>query len=420
MKTLFRNATVSDKNSSFNGKKVDILIASGKIEKIASSLNEKADEEIDLKGAFVSPGFLDLQASYCDPGLEHKETLKTGAAAAVKGGFTHVLVMPDSQPVMSGKTIVDYISNHSKSLPVNMIPCGSVSQKFDGENLAEMYDMWQSGARAFFDVNHYVRAGLMSRALLYAKNFGGKVFSLPYDPSLAPGGLMHEGVVSTSLGLKGIPELAEEIVVQRDLHLAAYHNAPVHFAGISAPRSFEYISEAIKKGTDVTSHLPAYLLFFTDEDLTGFDTHLKVIPPLRSAGIKDALIDAVVKGKCDAIASHHTPQDTESKSVEFDHAEFGMIAQETAFSAAFTVLERKMKVEEITALFSHGPRRVLGLPEIKIESGYDADLSIFSTNEEWVYAKSDTRSLSANTPFEGKKLKGKIIGTFTKGSYNKA
>lgn len=421
MKTLLKKVVIADKKSPHNGKSVDVLIEDGIIKKIADTLTDKDAVLIETDAnTYISPGFVDLQASYCDPGYEHKETLQSGSAAAVKGGFTHVLVMPDTQPVVSGKTIVEYMINHGKTSAVHLIPCGSLSQKFNGEDLSEMYDMWQSGARAFYDVNRYVKAGLMSRAMLYAKNFGGPVFSFPFDPSLAPGGMMHEGLVATTLGMKGIPEIAEEIVVKRDIALAEYNEAGVHFAGISSALSPDLIAEARKKGIKASAHLPAYLLYFTDEDLQDFNTNLKLNPPLRTDEIRKKLIRAIADGKIDAIASHHCPQDPESKTVEFDQAEFGMIAQETAFSSAWTMLSPLMKIEDVVDLFSAGPRRILQMPEQVIQEGSVAELSFFNPDEQWVYAEKDTASASANTPFTGKSLRGKIKGVFCKGKFIRA
>lgn len=418
MKTLLKNAKVVDAHSAHNGKTVDLLIENGIISRIGNNLTASDAQTIDLGGACIAPGFVDLHSSLCDPGFEYKETLESGAAAALKGGFTHLLVMPDSAPAVSGKTQVEYILNKGKHLPVNMLVCGSLSHQLKGEDLAEMYDMQQSGAVAFFDVNRYVKAGLMSRALLYAKNFGGKIFSAPFDPSLAPGGMMHEGVVATTLGMKGIPEIAEEIVIRRDLALAEYNETGLHFAGISSPLSVSLINEARKKGMQMSCHIPAYLLSFTDEDLREFDTHLKVQPPVRPEKTRKELIALIKNGSIDAIASCHSPEDPESKTVEFDHAENGMIGLETAFAAAHTALHKEMKAEDIVKLFGEGPRRILGMPALHITEGAEASLTCFDAEIEWTFSKNDVASRSKNTPYIGKQLKGKIRGVFCKNQYH--
>jgi dihydroorotase len=418
MKLLFKNVTITDKGGPHHGKTTDILVENGVLSKVGDALKAEGAEVVDAKGWHVAVGFMDLCASFCDPGLEHKETLETGAQAALQGGYTHVLVMPSTQPVVSGKTQVEYIVNRGKSLPVNIMVCGSLSSKMDGENLSEMYDMQQAGAVAFYDHNHYVRAGLMSRALLYAKNFGGRIFSLPFDASLAPGGLMHEGVAATTMGLKGIPEISEEIVVMRDLALAEYNNAPVHFAAISSPRSLELIREARKKNIQVTAQIPAYQFSFTDEDLTGFDTHLKVIPPFRTATVHEQLVEGLKDNTITALASFHHPEDPESKTVEFDHAENGMIGLETAFASAWTALQGKVDLDVLVEKFTNGPRRVLGFPEVHISEGIGADLTFFDPQSEFTFTTKHIASRSKNSPFIGKTLKGQIKGVVTKGHWS--
>jgi len=418
MKFLFKQVTITDKNGPHHGKTTDLLVENGVLTKLGDGLKADGAEVIEAKGMHVSVGFMDLCASFCDPGLEHKETLESGAQAAIRGGFTHVLVMPSTQPVVSGKTQVEYIVNRGKSLPVNVMVCGSLSSKMDGENISEMYDMQQAGAVAFYDHNRYVRAGLMSRALLYAKNFGGRIFSLPFDASLAPGGLMHEGVAATTMGLKGIPEISEEIVVMRDLALAEYNDAPVHFAAVSTPRSLELIREARKKNIHVTAQIPAYQFSFTDEDLTGFDTHLKVIPPFRSADIHAQLIEGVKDNTITAFASFHHPEDPESKTVEFDHAENGIIGLETAFASAWTALQGKVELDVVVEKFTNGPRRVLGFPEVHIAEGVPADLTFFDPQAEFTFTAKHIASRSKNSPFVGKNLKGQMKGVMTKGAWN--
>ena len=243
MKILIRNAIVTGKNSPHNGKKKDILIDKDVIVKIEENCNDQADEVLEANGLHISAGFVDMCANVCDPGDEHKENVETAIKAAAAGGFTTIVAMPGTKPAISGKSQVEYLINKSNSHTVSILPCGSLSANLDGENLSEMYDMKMAGAVAFCDYKNYVKAGLMSRAMLYAKNFGGKIMSFPNEKSISNGGMMHEGLQSTLLGLKGNPELAEEIQVIRDIYLAEYNNTVIHFIAVSSAKSVVHRKE---------------------------------------------------------------------------------------------------------------------------------------------------------------------------------
>ncbi|MFZ5554595.1 MAG: dihydroorotase [Bacteroidota bacterium] len=415
MKLLIRNILVTGKNSPHNGKKKDILIDRGIITRVDDQCNEAADEVVEANGLHISAGWVDMCANVCDPGEEHKETLETAAAAALAGGFTTIVAMPGTKPPVSGKSQVEYIMSKSTPLPVTILPCGSLSAQMDGENISEMYDMKLAGAVAFCDYKNYVKAGLMSRAMLYAKNFGGRIMSFPNEISISKGGMMHEGIQSTLLGLKGIPELAEEIQVIRDIYLAEYNQTGIHFVAVSSAKSVDLIKAAKSKGWNVSCQVAAHQLYFTDADLEEFNTSLKVIPPLRTASINRALEEGLKNGTIDCICSDHCPQDPESKNVEFDHAEYGIIGLETAFGAANAVLSKHMKTDEIVEKMTTNPRKLLGLERIEVEVGSKAELTIFDPEKEWTFTEKDIRSKSKNTPFIGKKLKGKAIAIFNKG-----
>ncbi|MBS1565366.1 MAG: dihydroorotase, partial [Bacteroidetes bacterium] len=241
MKVLLKQVNITDPASPYQHSRKDIFIADGVIRQIADTIEEKADQTIRQDGLCVSPGWVDLFAHFCDPGYEHRETLHTGAAAAAAGGYTTVFVTPDTKPVLDSKTLVEYVVQQSKSLPVQLLPIGAITRNTDGKELAEMYDMHASGAIAFGDGQNAVQsAGLLLKALQYVKAINGVIIQLPEDKSIAPHGLMHEGIISTRLGLPGKPMMAEELIVARDIKLVRYAGSRLHFTGVSSPKSLEY------------------------------------------------------------------------------------------------------------------------------------------------------------------------------------
>jgi dihydroorotase len=309
MKILVRQATIADPDSSFNGQVMDLLINENLVSKIASHITEAADEVIEAQGLIVSPGWVDVFSHFADPGYEYKETLETGAAAAAAGGFTQVFVLPNTQPVVDNKTQAEYISQRSRTLPVTIHPLGAITKGIEGKDLAEMYDMRNSGAIAFTDGNSPVQSpGLFLKALQYVKAFDGVLVQVPLDKSIGAGGLINEGVISTRLGLPGIPALAEEVIIKRDLDLLRYTQSKLHITGISTKNSLALIGAAKKEGLNISCSVTPYHLFFCEEDMQTYDTNLKVNPPLRSKEDMLALREAVADGSVDCIASHHMPR----------------------------------------------------------------------------------------------------------------
>lgn len=419
MNILLKKVIVADPLSGFNGTVTDILIHNGVIQLMAENIEQEADSTLTFNGnVYVSPGWTDLFAHFADPGFEHKETLLSGAASAVAGGYTQVMVLPNTNPPVTNKTGVEYIVQKSKLLPVSILPLGAISKNADGKELSEMYDMYNSGAVAFTDgLQPMQSADLLLKALQYVKTFDGVILQVPADKSISGGGLMNEGIVSTRLGLPGIPAIGEELMIKRDLALLHYTGSRLHFTGISTATGVELIREAKQKGARVTCSATPYHLYFCDEDLTGYDTNLKVSPPLRSAADREAVRNAVLDGTVDCIATHHIPQHWDDKICEFEYAKNGMIGLQTSFAAINTVLPQ-LTIDRLIQLFSIQARKIVHLPQATIAEGKVAELTLFSRDEQSRLTKQSLKSISANTPFLETTLQGKVLGTITNGVFN--
>jgi dihydroorotase len=406
MNLLISSATVIDPQSVFHNQVADILIIDGQINKIAQHIEADA-AIIDASGKFISPGFFDLNCNIGELGLETKEDLQTGTAAAAAGGFTGLALMPNSHPPVHSKAEVEYLLNRSRNNLVDIFPLGSISYKREGKDLAEMFDMYQSGAKAFTDGDRPVQdAGLMERALLYAKGFDAVIFSYPEDTAIAGKAKIHEGDMSTRLGMKGIPALAEELMIARDLYLAEYTGSKIHFTTISVARSVDLIRNAKRQGLQVTCDVAAHHLLLTDEALSDFDSLYKVKPPLRTRADVQALLNGLNDGTIDAIVSQHTPHEVEHKDVEFEVAEFGMTGLQTAFSLA---VQAGLSPEQLVEKMAVNPRNILGIKNATIAENSEANVIIFDWNAEWIFDRAVNRSKSYNSPFLNQKLKGKIL-----------
>jgi dihydroorotase len=411
MTVLIKQARIIDPSSPHNETTQDILVESGIIKNIGNQLDTDEGETFTGNGVHVSPGWVDIFANFADPGYEFRETLESGSRAAAAGGFTDVFLIPNTRPVTDNKSQVEYLSRKSGSLAANIHPIGAVSKNTDGKDLAEMYDMRNSGAIAFSDgINPVQSAGLLLKALQYVKAFDGVIIQIPDDKSIGANGLVHEGIASTRLGLAGKPMMAEELLVARDIKLARYAESKLHFTGITSPRSLDYIRRAKDAGLPVTCSVTPYHLFFTDEDLKDYDTNLKVYPPLRSAAEQKVLLNAVADGTIDCIATHHMPQDYDSKVLEFEYAKNGMTGLETCYPVLKTILP-EVSEKRWVELMCVNPRRIFGLPQPVINKNEKACLTLFSPSGKTNIGAGGFYSRSGNTPFAGKELKGEVYGT---------
>ncbi|PVH24471.1 dihydroorotase [Sphingobacterium corticibacter] len=390
---------------------VDVLLEDGIIKFIGkqNSIDRADIEVIDAKGSYIAPGFFDLNANFGEPGLETKEDLQTGIASAAAGGFTGVAIHPNTNPAIYTRSEVALIVNQSRGAVVDVHPVGAISKKRQGEELAELYDMKLAGAIAFSDGDHSVQqAGLMSRALLYSKGFDGLIMAFAQDESIAGGNKMNEGEVSTYLGMKGIPNLAEELMVSRNIKLAAYHDARIHFSTISTAGSVDLIRQAKENGLQVTCDVAAHHLLLTDESVTSFDSNYKVSPPLRTQQDVDALREGLRDGTIDAVVSQHTPHEIEFKQVEFHIAADGIASLQTVLP---TLLSAGLSAEEIVDVLAIRPRQVVGLPLPTMEEGAVANFVLFDPTAKWTYDQKSNQSKGANNPWFGKELVGKVLLT---------
>jgi dihydroorotase len=404
MQVLIRQAKVTDKNSGFNGQVVDILIEDGIIKDIAASLNVKAKQTIEADGLCVSTGWVDVFADYREPGYEQKETIQSGLKAAAAGGFTHVLLAPNTNPAVSTKSIVQSVLQKGKGNVVSLHPLGAATQDIEGKNLAEMLDMHSHGAIAFTDGWKPIQNPLlMLKALEYAKAFNGTIIQIPVDTALAGGGLMHEGHESVKLGMAGIPSLSETILLHRDIELLRYTGSKLHVTGLSTTEGVEMVRKAKKEGLNITCSVTPYHLVLNDTALEGYSSMYKVMPPLRSEADRKALLKGLKDGTIDCITSHHRPQEWDAKAKEFEYAADGMNIQEAAFSIALQEADAERIVEALAAA-----RDVFGIAKTNIDKGETADMTLYTTSGKWVL--NDMQSVSRNNPFMGKEMKGSVIG----------
>lgn len=415
MSVLIKQAKIIDPNGPHHLKTLDILIEGGKIVDIKKSISIKASKVIEADHLCVSIGWLDMQATFCDPGHEHKETIESGIKSAAAGGFTGVCIHSSNSPSLSSKSQIEYVKTKSDNKAVTVYPFGTITQKQEGKDLSEMYDMQLAGAAGFSDYKHPItNAGLMMRALQYSTNISTFISVHCNDTSLSHGGQMNEGETAMQLGLKGMPAIAEEINLAQHIAMLEYAGGRLHVSTVSTKGSVELIKKAKASGLAITAGVSAINLFKTDSELEEFDSNYKLDPPLRTKKDVDALRKAIENGVIDVIVSDHQPQDVESKVLEFDLADFGAIQLQTAFNCALAGLKEE-NVEALILALAHRPRAILGLPELNIQEGEDANLTLFSLKDTFTLTEKNNKSLSKNSPFFNVTLPGKVIGIINGG-----
>lgn len=423
MKILLKSVKIIDSSSELNGQTKDILIENGKIQQISDNIETNAEQVISGENLCVSAGWIDMRVSPKDPGYESKEDLNTLSAATMAGGFTEIVTLPNTKPIVQTKEAIAYVRNFALSQLITIYPTGAVTKNCEGKDFTEMLDLHQAGAVAFTDGDHTLwNADILLKTLQYLAPIDALLMNRPEEPTMTIFGQMHEGIESTLLGMKGIPSTAEELMLMRDLKLLEYYlgqnftpkyNSCLHFSTISTKVGVDLIRQAKQRGLPVSCDIAVHQLAFTDANLKDFDTNLKVNPPFRSQADIEALRAGLLDGTIDVLVSDHNPQDEESKNLEFDMADFGIIGLETAFAVANTY--SKLSVEQIISKLTTTPRKLLRLENVSIKEGNDANLSIFDPTVEWVYEAKMIQSKSKNSPFIGKTLKGKAKAVINKG-----
>ena len=409
MKIIIREAKIIDKKSPFHKQVVDVKINEGILEKIGKNLAKESDyEEITHPDLHLSQGWMDSSVSLGEPGYEDRETIANGLLVAAKSGFTAIALQPNSFPILDNQSQIQFVKQKAASTATDLFPIGALTKNSEGNDLAELFDMKNAGAIAFGDYGKSLsNANLLKIGLQYVQDFDGLLITFCQDEKIKGSGVVNEGVVSTRLGLKGIPNLAEEVIVARNLFLLEYTGGKMHIPTISSAKSVELIREAKAKGLQVTCSVAVHNLVLTDEKLDGFDTRYKVAPPLRTDVDRVALLTGVTDNTIDLITSDHNPMDIEHKKMEFEGAKNGTIGLESAFGALLTLLPLETIVAKLT-----NAKSVFKIEHSEIAEGKTAIITLFTTENEWVFSKENILSKSKNSAFLGTKMKGKVIGIY--------
>ncbi len=407
MQLLLQQVLIQDTRSSHHGKQLDLFIDNGLIQSIGQNLPvPNVVERLPGNNLIVSPGWMDSLSHFCDPGEEHRETLTSGVLSAAAGGFTDVLILPNTNPCIDTGASIRAIRQRASQLPVTIHCIGAISAGCEGHQLAEMYELHEEGALAFSDGLHSVQdSGLLLKAMQYVLPTRKPIIQIPDDRRIAPKGHMHEGIISTQLGIPARPSLQEELMVYRDIELLQYTGSALHLTGISTRKSVGMIRAAKKQGLTITASCTPWHLLFCDNDLESYETNLKLHPPLRTADDRNALLEGLLDGTIDTVSSHHMPQHLDTKRCSFEEASFGAESLETVFPILLKTLN---DLNTIISILSTNPRAIFGLPQPIIEAGNKAVLTIFDTTTTYLFDKTHIRSRSMNNPLLGLPLRGRV------------
>ena len=418
MNILIKSVKIIDPNSKYHNKTMDVFIKNKKIEKIAKSIPNGNKKIYSKRNLHLSPGWFDLHANFGEPGYEQKETLASGSNAALRGGFTAVMAMPNNMPNIDNKSMIQFIQNATKGKIVDVIPAGNITKKGEGNEIVEIHDMHRAGCKAFTDDKRSInRNEVMKVAMLYSKDVNTVIMHYPNDISIANNGFMHEGNASTILGLKGIPAIAEEMMIDRDLSLCEYTESRLHLSYVSTKNSARKIKEGKNKGLNITADVALHNLFLTDENVDNFDTRYKVMPPLRTKKDTSGLIQALKNGTIDVISTDHSPITDEEKKIDFDNAANGIIGLETAFGLLGKYVLPKINLTILVEKIAINPRKILKIDQVVIREGEYANITFFDPDLEWEFKAKDIESKSRNTPFIGEILRGKALAIFNNGRF---
>ena len=406
---ILKQAKIIDPSSPFHNQTMDLKIENGTITQIDKEITITSGfEVVNIPNLHVSKGWMDSSVSFGEPGYEDRETIENGLQVAAKSGFTAVALQPNSNPTIDNQSQVRFVLDRAKHQATTLYPIGALTKGSEGTDLAELFDMKNAGAIAFGDYKKALQnANLQKIALQYVQDFDGMLIAFCQDSTLKGSGIANEGAIGTKLGLKGIPALAEELHVARNLFLLEYTGCKMHIPTISTQGSIQLIKEAKAKGLQVTCSVAVHNLVFNDEMLMGFDSRYKVLPPLREEATRKALIAAVSDGTIDCITSDHNPLDIEHKKLEFDLAKDGTIGLESAFGALLTLLPLEVIIDKLTA-----SKLIFNIENASIAIGNKADISLFTTIDNWIFEKENILSKSKNSAFLGQKMQGKAVGIY--------
>ena len=417
MSILIKSAKILCAGSPYNNKTLNIFISDSGIIKSIGKDEPSATKIIEGENLHVSLGWFDMRANFNDPGNEHKEDLKSGLKTAAAGGFTGVALLPNTRPCIESKNDVSYLCSDNSKRVTQIFPMGAVTKGCKGEDFTEILDMHAAGAVAFTaGENPIWNTHILLKTLQYLQKFNGLLINRPEDKYLTAFGTMNEGITSTYLGLKGMPGLAEDIMIKRDIELLKYAGGRIHFANVSTAQAVKQIIKAKKNGLRVTCDVAAHNLLFEDTLLSEYDTNYKVNPPLRSRKDILALEKAMINHQIDVIVSSHTPQDEESKKLEFDYAEFGMLGLQT-FLPIVLQKQNGMDLSSLIEKFTVNPRNLLNIAIPEIKESARANLTVFDPDLEWTYDTNSNYSKSVNSPLLGQRLKGCVIGVINNGKW---